>query len=133
MNVTKGDLRDRYTSLICKSSYLQGYKATEKLASDKRAPVLFQKNVWVDMGTMINLANAFIEYIRDKHNELQVLFYCDNLTAYANNTTKLIFTAGKVFLCYFLSSTTESTQPIDAGYSRSLRYIIENLLDTWLI
>ena len=69
---------------------------------------------------MIYLVKAFAEYVKDKHNGLQVLLYCQNLAAYVNNTIKSIFTASKVFLCYFLPSTTESVQLIDTTYGRLL-------------
>ena len=45
---------------------------------------------------------------------------------------KRIFYEGKVFLLYFSPKTTESLQLIDAGYGRSFRINVGNLLDKWL-
>ena len=69
---------------------------------------------------MIDLAKDFVEHVKDMHSGLWVLFYCDNLAAHVNSTVKSIFAAGKVFLYYFSSSTTELAKPIGTGYSRSL-------------
>ena len=74
-----------------------------------------------------------IEHLKDKHNGLWVLLYYDNLAAHVSNTAKSIFVADNVFFCYFPPYTTESVQPIDTNYSRLLRCIIGNLLDTWLM
>ena len=49
------------------------------------------------------------------------------------DVVKAILEAGKVFLCYFPSNTTESLQPIDAGHGGLMRYKIGELLDTWLM
>ena len=72
INVEKGDLS--YTVLICKGSCLEGCKAIEKYVWDIRVPVIFQKNVWVDTDTIIDLANIFTGHIKDKHNGLHVTF-----------------------------------------------------------
>ena len=120
MNKGKVYLTDDYTAFICKGSRLERYKVIEKLVSDTRVSVLFQKNTWVKTGILIDLVKAFIEYIEDKHNGLWILLYCDDLTTHVNNTVKSIFAAGKIFLYYFSSSTTELAKLIDTGYSRPL-------------
>ena len=70
---------------------------------EKKSPfAFFKKNAWVDTDTMIDLANAFVEHIRDKHNGLWVLIYCDHLTAHINNTVNSIFAAAlKYFYVMF--------------------------------
>ena len=78
---------------------------------------------------MIDLAKALAEHAKKKHNGSWVLLFCDNLVAHVSKAVKAIFAVSEVFLCYFLSNTTESTKPIDAGYSRSLRCKIRDLLD----
>lgn len=133
MSAGKGDKRDRCTALICKGSKKGRRKAIEQLAWDKRVPMLFQKNAWVDAEVMIDLAIAFVEHVRPKHNGLWALLFCDNLVAHVSNVVKDIFAVDKVFLCYFPSNTAESVQPIDAGCGRSLRCKIGDLLDTWLM
>jgi hypothetical protein len=65
--------------------------------------------------------------------EVWLLLYCDNLSAHLNEDVKDIFRKGKVLLCYFPPAMTEIVQPIDAGYGRSLRCQLGNLLDIWLM
>ena len=40
-----------------------------------------------------------------------------------------MFWEGKVFMCFLLSSTTESAQPTDCGHRRQLRHTPGDLLD----
>ena len=70
-----------------------------------------------------------MNHIKDYHNGLGILLYCDNLAAHVSDEVKEIFHQGNVFLCYFPPSTTESIQPIDVGIGRSIRCTIDNLLD----
>ena len=70
MNAEKEDLRDSYTVLICKYSCLRRHKTVEKLAWNIRVPLLFQKNMQVDMDIILNFADASIEHIKDKYNGL---------------------------------------------------------------
>ena len=133
MNAGRGDLRDGYTALVCKGSRKGRRKAIEKLAWDTRVPMHFQKNAWVDTETMVDMAKAFVQHVRNKHDGLWVLLYCDNLSAHVSEIVKATFAAGKVFLCYFPPNCTESVQPIDAAYGRSMRCQIGNILDKWLM
>ena len=75
------------------------------------------------------IAADFIYHKKKKHRNAWVILSLDNLSAYVAVSTKKIFTDRYVLLLYFPSNTTESTQPIDAGYSRSVRCHIINLLD----
>lgn len=132
-NAGKGEDRDGYTPLICKGSPNGRRTQIEKLAYNNNTPMLFQKNAWVDTPTMKQLATHFVNHIKDRHNGLGVLLYCDNLAAHVADEVKEIFHQGNVFLCYFPPCTTESTQAIDAGIGRSIRCAIGNLLDQWLL
>ena len=57
----------------------------------------------------------------------------DNLSAHIADDVKKTFADGHMFLLYFPPLTTESLQPIDAGYGRSIRCHIGHLLDEWLM
>ena len=46
---------------------------------------------------------------------------------------KKIFADGRMLLLHFSYQTTESTQTIDTGHSRSVRYHIGKLLCEWLV
>ena len=70
MNAGRGDLRDGYTALVCRGSRIGRHKVIEKLAWDTRIPMHFQKNAWVDTETMVDMAKAFAEHVRKKHNSL---------------------------------------------------------------
>ena len=63
--------------------------------------MLFQKNAWVDTAVMVDLAKAFVEHVKDKHNGLWVLLFCDNLGAHVADVVRATFAAGKVFLCFY--------------------------------
>ena len=46
--------------------------------------MLFQKNAWVDAHAMKALANDFVNHVKQRHNGLGVLLFCDNLSAHAS-------------------------------------------------
>ena len=93
-----------------------------------------KKNAWVDSKVMREMATRFVEFKIEKHgHNTWIILFCDNLSAHLDDEVKEIFSAGKVFLCYFPPAMTEIIQPIDAGYGRSLRCEIGNLLDEWLM
>jgi hypothetical protein len=69
----------------------------------------------------------------DTHGDLPVLLICDNLKAHLNPRVKEIFGNANIFLFCLPPNITESLQPIDAAYGRSLRLAIGRLLDQWLM
>ena len=96
-NSGKGEDRDGYTALVCKGSPKGRRTQIEKLAYNN-APMLFQKNAWVGAHEMKTLANDFINHIKERHNGLGVLLFCDNLAAHVSDEVKEIFHKGNVFL-----------------------------------
>ena len=79
------------------------------------------------------MAEKFVEHIKGKHNGLGYLLFCYNLSAHVSDKVKDVFHKGNVFLSYLPAQITELTQPMHAGYYRSLRCAIGNLLDQWLL
>ena len=67
--------------------------------------------------------------MKDKHNRLGCLLLCDNLNARIADEVKEIFHSDNEFLRYFHTQNTESIQPIDAVFGRSLRCVLDNLLN----
>jgi len=133
-NAGEGDERYGYTALTCKGKHKGGRRtAIEKNAWNKKIPVLFQKNAWVDADIAKELAADFVQHKRKKHGDLWVVMSLDNLSAHVADDVKKTFADGHVFLLFFPPQTTESLQPIDAGYGRSIRCHIGNLLDKWLM
>ena len=61
------------------------------------------------------------------------MLFCDNLDAHVCDDTKKIFADGNVFLFCLPPSVTEAVQAIDAGYGRSMRCAIGQLLNAWLM
>ena len=59
--------------------------------------------------------------MKDPHNGLGILSCFDNLAAHIAEEVKEISHQGNAFLCYFPPSATESMQPIDARFGRSMR------------
>ena len=82
---------------------------------------------------MEELARGFVEYVKQKHPGKCVLVFCDNLSAHLADSVKQIFKDGGCTLCFLPPDLTEAVQPIDAGYGRSVRCTIGNLLDDWLM
>lgn len=79
------------------------------------------------------LARDFVAHARAKHGDAWKLMHCDNLSAHVANKVKQIFWDRQVFACFLPKETTESTQPVDAAYGRSLRCALVNMLDMWLM
>ena len=133
VNAGDADKREGYVDIVAKG---KGKRITnaEKMQWDDRVDVFWQENAWVDAVVMRDLATKFVQFKNKTHGESTwVLLFCDNLSAHLDEEVKEIFGNGKVFLYYFPPSMTEVVQPIDAGYGRSLRCIIGNLLDNWLM
>ena len=78
-------------------------------------------------------ARDFVVHATSKHGDAWKLMHCDNLSARLANAVKQLFWDGKVFICFLPKETTESIQPIDTAYERSLRYTLGNILDMWLM
>lgn len=93
----------------------------------------FQKNAWMDRQVMALSAQNFCNHVKQRWGGKKVLLFCDNLDAHVAPVTKKIYGDGNVLLCSLPPSVTESLQPIDAGYERSLRCAVGRLLDNWLI
>jgi hypothetical protein len=134
-NAGSGEERGGYTVLIGRGNFLKGtrFSAAERAGWSSSVPFLFQKNAWVDTVVMEEIAKGFVEYINNKHNGKRVLVFCDNLSSHLADSVKTIFRNGNVVLCFLPSDLTEAVQPIDAGYGRSIRCCIGDLLDSWLM
>ena len=111
---TKGrDQRDIYISLVCKRAFNGRRKKVQQLAQNKRVPILFEKNAWVDTEVATVLAHGFVNDMRNKHRDVWILLYLDNLSVYCNAEVRHIYWQGKVFLYYYLPQIYKSTQAID--------------------
>jgi hypothetical protein len=134
-NAGSGEERAGYTVLIGRGQVLKGtrFSAAERAAWSKQVPFLFQKNAWVDTTVMEDIAKGFVVYVKEKHKGKRVLVFCDNLSSHLADSVKKIFREGNVVLCFLPADLTEAVQPIDAGYGRSVRCCIGNLLDSWLM
>ena len=80
------------------------------------------------MVIMEKIAQEFVEYVKVKHKEKQVLV----LSAYLAQTVCDIFQEGNAFLCSLSPNLTEAIQRIDTGYRQSMRSCIGDLLDDQL-
>jgi hypothetical protein len=134
-NAGRGEKRGGYTVLIGRGKILKGtrFSSAERATWSKKVPFLFQKNAWVDTVVMEDIAKGFVDYVKDKHNGKRVLVFCDNLSSHLADSVKTIFRKGNVILCFLPSNLTEAVQPIDAGYGKSVRCCIGNLLVAWLM
>ena len=74
-NVEEEDQKDGYTSLVYKGVLNSRRKKVKQLAQDKRVPMLFFKNAWVDTEVAIELAYDFAKHARNKHNNAWILLY----------------------------------------------------------
>ena len=64
---------------------------------------------------------------------MPVLLFCDNLVAHLDEEVKNVLAGVGIFLYCLPPNLTETLQPIDAGYGRSVRLAIGSLLDEWLM
>ena len=103
------------------------------MSLDPRVPMHFEKNVWTCAITMVKLAEEFVEHMKDKHDGLECLLFCDDLSTHVSDEVKDAFHKGNVFACGLPTQTTESHHSIDAGHCMSFRYSIGNMLDRWLL
>ena len=95
-----------------------------------------QRCGWKKVVDMRNLAERFVVVKNGVHGEdIWVLLFCDNLSAYLDQEVKTIFgNHGKVLLFYFPPNMTNFIQPIDAGHlRRSVRILIGHFLYAWLM
>jgi hypothetical protein len=134
-NAGRGEDCGGYTVLIGRGQVLKGtrFSEAERASWSKNVPFLFQKNAWVDTKVMEDIARGFVDYVKEKHKGKRVLVFCDNLSSHLADSVKKIFREGNVVLCFLPADLTEAVQPIDAGYGRSVRCCIGNLLDSWLM
>ena len=90
-NTREGDKRDGYTVLIHKGKHKGSRRtAIEKNVWNKKVPILFQKNAWVDTDIAKELATDFAEYKHKKHGDLWVVMSLDNLSAHIADDVKNI-------------------------------------------
>ena len=101
-NAGEGGERDGYTELMCKGKQKGRRTAIEKNAWNKKIPVLFQKNAWVDADIAKELAADFVQHERKKHGDLWVVVSLDNLSVHVADDVKKTFADGNVFLLFFL-------------------------------
>ena len=132
-NACEGEKRDGCTALVCKGLPRGRRKEIEKMTLDPRVPMHFEKNAWTCAITMVKLAEEFLKYMKDKHDGLGCLLFCDDLSAHVSDEVKDAFHKGNVFACCLPAQTTESHQSIDAGHCMYLRCSIGNMLDWWLL
>ena len=65
--------------------------------------------------------------------DISVLLFCKNLKAHVNDQVRNVFGDEKLLLYYLLKNMTEVVQLIDAGYGRSLMWLIGYVLDICLV
>ena len=83
---------------------------------------------------MIKIEEIFVKYKVAFHGaDMWVILICDNFKAHVNDQVQNIFGYAKGLLYYLPNNMTEVVQQIDAGYGRSLRCNMGNVLDIWLM
>ena len=84
---------------------------------------------------MLESAARFNDHICQRWGEgTKVLLTCDNLSAHVNPDVKAAFAKdGVTLLRHFPAQCTQSIQPLDAAFGRSLRCSVGRKLDEWLI
>ena len=97
INAGEGDARDGHAALVCKGSPNGRLKIVEKLAYDSRVLVNLQNNALVDTYMMTQLAKEFVQSMKDRHNGLGCLLFCDNLSMHVAEELKDVFLKGSVF------------------------------------
>ena len=91
MNASSGKKRHGYTSLICKGSEKGRRKPAEKLAWNKKVPILFQKNAWADKAALMKIAREFVKQANKKHGDIWKVISCDNLKPQIDPEVKRVF------------------------------------------
>ena len=137
INAGRGDFADGYVELICRGKVMHGTRFTlaERQAWNPAAKMFFQPNAWMDSEVMLESATRFNDHICQRWGEgTKVLLTCDNLSAHVNPDVKSAFAKdGVTLLRYFPAQCTQSIQPLDAAFGRSLRCSVGRKLDEWLI
>ena len=97
--------------------------------------MFFQPNAWMDSKVMLESATHFNNHICQRWDKgTKVLLTCDNLSAHVNPDIKAAFAKdGVTLLRCFPAQCTQSIQPLDAAFGRSLRCSVGRKLDEWLI
>jgi len=132
-NTGVGDKAHGWCNVVCRGTVKRISKA-EKNLYDNDVNVFWQPKAWVDSVVMRKLAERFVAEKNSKHGEdVWVILFCDNLRAHLDEEVKRIFGDSKVLLFYFPPNMTNFIQPIDAGLGRSVRIVIGNSLDLWLM
>ena len=137
INAGRGDFADGYVELICRGKVMHGTRFTlaERQAWNPAVKMFFQPNAWMDSEVMLESATRFNDHICQRWDEgTKVLLTCDNLSAHVNPDVKAAFAKdGVTLLRHFPAQCTQSIQPLDAAFGRSLRCSVGRKLDEWLI
>ena len=120
-----------YIDLICRG---KGVRITqlEKDSYNPNINVRWQQKAWVDREVMIDIANNFVEFKKEKHGDDSILLICDNLDAHCCKIVLDIFGAANILVWFCVPACTDLVQLIDAGIGRSLRLSVGHCLDKWL-
>jgi len=137
INAGRGGLADGCVELICRGKVMHGTRFTlaERQAWNPAVKMFFQPNAWMDSKVMLESATRFNDHIRQRWSEgTKVLLTCNNLRAHVDLDVKAGFAKdGVTLLRCFPAQCTQSIQPLDAAFGRSLRCSVGRKLDEWLI
>jgi len=137
MNAGRGDLADGCVELICRGKVMHGttFTLAELQAWDPAVKMFFQPNAWMDSKVMPESATRCNDHIRQRWGEgTKVLLTCDNLSTHVDPDVKAAFAKdGVTLLRCFPAQCTQSIQPLDAAFERSMRCSVGRKLDEWLI
>ena len=88
--------------MICKGSPKGSRTAIEKKGWNKKAPVKFQKSVWVHTVVAEEIAVEFVQHKKEKGGDKWVVLSLDNFSAHVAESVKNIFADGHILLVHFL-------------------------------
>ena len=70
-----------YIDLVCRGKGVQITKL-EKESYNKNVNVRWQEKAWIDRKDMVDIAEDFVKFKKEKHGDDSVLLICDNLDAH---------------------------------------------------
>jgi hypothetical protein len=120
-----------YCDLICRGKGTH-ISMLETVAYNKNVNVRWQQKAWVDRAVMVEIAQEFVQFKREKHGDKAVLLICDNLDAHCFEDVLVIFGSANILVWFCVPGCTDLIQPIDAGIGRSIRIYVGHALDKWL-
>jgi hypothetical protein len=111
--------------------------AVERAAYDPRVDVFFQENAWMDNATSIAwLKKSLLRSLKGEEGVVpreQSILFADNLHAQTTDEFKRVLHEECNTLLWLLPpGTTDTLQPVDAGYGRLLKVEAGKELDKWL-